>query len=544
VRVDSVLIAVPLVLYVLHRLARRDLPRREALALLLPFALLATHAAIHAAFWAHKYVLAVANRRYWSLPAWTWTLLGLLGLSTVAGVLWLGPRLARLVDAEAARLRLLAMAGIATLVLYACFLRPYLSAWAGGDGNDPALYWPEARLLPALGFRRLAAHDAQALVRFSWFVSPLGLGLGLLGLLAAIREGTRRMLFPILTVLTFSGFYFYKIRIWNDYYFALRRYVPVVLPFLMAFAAAFLCRLARRGRTARSLALAAGLTLFALYARETARIASFTDWKGSVDFVRDVSRRFAPEDVVLFEQPKSIHLVSLPLWALYGVNALEFARFNPDPETLARLVRVWRERYRNIYFVHTPRTDLCGIFLERIQPFSFGTFEWERTYDRPPRAPRFQSVHFVLSRFVAPEDLQVPPLPEVDVGGSDDVQVSGFFDKEILDGRRTYRWTGPCGSLYFPGAAAGKTLVITAAAGQRPASAPANVTVSVSGVRLGSFTAEEAFRDFRLGLPRELPPGPPVVRLDVAAWRPGDRDGRELGVMVDRVAVEGRGGEP
>jgi hypothetical protein len=53
-----------------------------------------------------------------------------------------------------------------------------------------------------------------------------------------------------------------------------------------------------------------------------------------------------------------------------------------------------------------------------VQPFSFGTHEFERTYDRPPRAPRFQSLHFTLSRFVSPSDLNVPPLPE------------GLFDKE------------------------------------------------------------------------------------------------------------------
>ena len=162
-----------------------------------------------------------------------------------------------------------------------------------------------------------------------------------------------------------------------------------------------------------------------------------------------MARRFGPEDVVIFEQPRSIHLLSLPLWAAHGVNALELARFNPDPDRLRHLVTAWRGRWRNVYFVHTYRTDLCGLFLERLERKDFGTFEWY-AYDRKPGPPEFRSLHFTVSRVVPPEELRVPSLDEVDVGGTDDVQVSGFFDKEGGEGR-TFRWTGPCASVYLPG---------------------------------------------------------------------------------------------
>jgi hypothetical protein len=69
-------------------------------------------------------------------------------------------------------------------------------------------------------------------------------------------------------------------------------------------------------------------------------------------------------------------------------------------------------------------------------------------------------------------------------------------------------------------------------------SSPVEVKVSLAGVPLGSFVAGPTFETFRLPLPRPLPVGSRVLRLDVAPWRPGDRDGRELGVMVDRVEVE------
>ena len=48
----------------------------------------------------------------------------------------------------------------------------------------------------------------------------------------ALREWRARYLFPLLTFLAFGLFYFYKIRVYADYYFAMRRFVPVVRHFI------------------------------------------------------------------------------------------------------------------------------------------------------------------------------------------------------------------------------------------------------------------------------------------------------------------------
>jgi hypothetical protein len=148
----------------------------------------------------------------------------------------------------------------------------------------------------------------------------------------------------------------------------------------------------------------------------------------------------------------------------------------------------------------------------------------------------------------------VPPLPEVDIGGSDDFQVSGFFQKERDSDGRTYRWTGPCAEVYLPSAREGGTVSITASAGQRPASLPpAEVRVSLSRVPLGSFTVGPEWSIHTFALPAVSAGGPPRLRLDVVdpltlrprTWRParsfpGTDDTRDLGVKVDRIEVEKR----
>lgn len=552
VRIDAVLLLGPLALYVFVRRCRRAASWPEFGAVLVPFALLALHAALHAAIWAPKYVRTIVDRPYWRQPAWVWVALALLLAGALLAADRVGPRLATALRPHAPRLRTALGAAAVTALAYAWFLRPLLSAWAGGDGNPGPAALPAGDLratLEAWGFRRLAAHDAQALVRLGWFVTPLGIALGVLGGLVALREWKERTLLPLLVFASFSAFYLYKIRVFNDYPFAMRRYLPATLPLLLGLAALALFRLAGRARARQALASMLGVALLASFGAQSRPLLRYVDWTGSVRFVADLARRFGPRDVVIFEQPKSVHLLSLPLWSAWGVNGLEFARFDPDPVRLQHLVDDWRERWRNMYFVHTYNTNLCGLFLERVADFSFGTFEWY-AYNQRPERPQFRSVHFTLSRVVPPDQIRVPPLDAIDVGGSDDVMVSGFFDKEG-GGPRTYRWSGACASVYVPGAPAGGQLVLTLSPGHRPAERLAPVTVSLDGVVLGTVEPGAGWHEYALPLPAPLPPGPRVLRLDVPAWRPinvlpGSSDVRDLGVMVDRVrfAAPGAAGAP
>jgi hypothetical protein len=543
VRIDSILIVGPLVLYLLVRRAHGDLGARAGAALVVPFALFLAHAGIHASIWSRKYLVSIASRRYWQHSTAVWIAGLVAAIVTVAIAARLSRWALRSLEAHVPLLRRGVIGLIVVLASYAYFVRPILSAWAGGDGNVKGTALDHPGLLIPLGYRLLAAHDAQAFLRLGWFVTPVALALGVGGIVLAIREWRSRYLFPLLLAFTFSGFYLYKIRVFADYFFALRRFVPITLPALLAFAGFLLVRIAAKGLWGRLVAGTLALFLLTAYLRDTLPVARHVDWENSVRFVNDVARRFGPEDVVIFEQVQSVHLLSIPLWAIHGVNIVELARFNPDPERLQHLIHAWHGRYRNIYFVNTYRTNLCGLFLQRVEDYSFGTKEWERTYDRKPVKAEGRGLRFTISRVMPPEQLQVPALPEVDIGGSDDFQVSGFFDKEG-GGDSTYRWTGSCASLYLPGAKAGATLALTASAGQRPGTArPPAVTATLSGAPIGSFLAGPDWVTYSLRLPNPLPPGPPVLRLDVPAWRPvnflaGSSDIRDLGIMIDRVQVK------
>jgi hypothetical protein len=551
VRIDSVLLLLPLAFWAAHELMARRAGWASRLAgLLIPFSLLFAHAAIHSVFFSKRYAHQILTRRYWNHPLSVWFLVIVLALVAAVVVWKFGPRLMEYLRRHENHLRVAALAALGLLAAYSLTLRPSLSAWAGGDGNPKAEKLADPGVLGDLGFQRLAAHDAQALVRYSWFVGAPALGLALIGLAFFLKKAESKDLLALAVLLAFSIFYFYKIRVFNDYFFAMRRYLPVTLPFTFILAALAVITLARRSKAWRFAAVLAGVLALGVSVAHTRPIVSYVDWKGSVRFVADVARRFGPSDIVLFEQPKNIHLLSLPLWGLYGANALEFRRFNPDPERLTHLIRAWRQTYRNIYFVTSFRTDVCGLFLERTQTFRFASSEFEWTYDRVPEKPEPRSVEFYLSRVIEPETLRITIEPVIDIGGSGDLQTSGFFESEAT-GDLTYRWTGGCldergnatGSVYVPAATPGARIRVRATAHLRPATArPAVVKVVFNEVPVGEFTADAEWREAEIALPDPLPPGSGILRLEVPAWRPSNTDKnstdtRDLGIMVDRVEV-------
>ena len=552
VRIDSLLLLVPLAIWVaLQALSRRDVTRRSRVrSVLVPFVFLLAHAAIHAFLFSKRYSHQILTRRSWNHPAPFWLLVGAVVLILAYAGWREGPRLMGFVRRNSATLRTAAIAILGATLIYGLALRPSLSAWAGGDGNPKTARLADPGWLKSLDFHRLAAHDAQALRRYSWFVGAPALALSFLGLAFFLRRAGSDDVLPLAVLLVFSGFYFYKIRVFNDYFFAMRRYVPVTLPFTFILAGLAIVTMAQWSKKWRLAAAALGLLAMGASLAHTQPILSYVDWKGSVRFVADVARRFGPRDVVLFEQPRNIHLLSLPLWGLYGANALEFRRFNPDPERLRHLISSWRGTYRNIYLVTSFRTDICGLFLERTQTFKFTSAEFEWTYDRVPRKEEPRVVAFSLSRVVEPETLRVTTEPLIDIGGSGDLQTSGFFESEAT-GERTYRWTGGClddrgnatGSIYVPAATGGARLRIRATAHLRPPTAkPAHVLVFFDEVPVGEFTADGTWRDFEITLPNPLPKGSKILRLDVPAWRPSNTDPRatdtrDLGIMVDSVEV-------
>ena len=94
-----------------------------------------------------------------------------------------------------------------------------------------------------------------------------------------------------------------------------------------------------------------------------------------------------------------------------------------------------------------------------------------------------------------------------------------------------------------------RTLTVWMSAGSRPATAESpNINIYLNDTLLGTATATSTFQPYQFEIPAGVASGveetedPAILRLECTTWSPrallGTADGRELGVMVDRVAVE------
>ncbi|MDQ3347750.1 MAG: hypothetical protein M3545_07270, partial [Acidobacteriota bacterium] len=138
---------------------------------------------------------------------------------------------------------------------------------------------------------------------------------------------------------------------------------------------------------------------------------------------------------------------------------------------------------------------------------------------------------------------------ELDLGFQDDLHVLRFHAKEQAGGR-TIRWSRATSFVAVTTVhESARNVLLVMSNGGRPAAAPAPaVEVYFHGELLGTVMVADGFEAYSVPIPpglaaRAAALGDPVeLKLLTAVWNPhriiGSADDRDLGVMVDRVAVQ------
>ncbi|GMR22311.1 MAG: hypothetical protein BMS9Abin37_0651 [Acidobacteriota bacterium] len=529
-RMENVLFLVPIALVMGWKRLKRELDAPE-LAFLGGFSVLALHAAVHDRFVSWPYVSSILGRHYWRILGdhlWVVAALGIIGFVVV-------DRLARRAPSwtytlvQSNRFRIGAALALFALAAFTYFVRPF---WHGP---------------------RTARHDAEAFLRMSWYLYPVGLALAVSGAMMLLVRARKTQVFFLLTGLTFSLFFFYKVRVWHDHYFAMRRFIPVILPSLVVCMSVFLMSLrsdARRFTAWGARVIAA--TLLVIYLVDGRALWAFgghEEFPGSLDFVEELARHIGDNDVVIFPRREGLHMLELPLSELEGKHVLEFYSLKPPRDRLEDLLVQWRDEYRDIYFVTNYKVSLSGLFTQHVQDFWFATQKYEYTYTRPPSAAEPFHLRFTLSKAVDLDDLaeRVPKLPDIDIGGSDDVQVAWFHEKELDEEGTSYRWSEQTSSIFLPAVGKGTKTLHVRLAGPREDEAPLHsVEIAIEGLSLGSITPSRDFKTYELEIPPELQERADatyaILTLSTETWRPsnsitGATDVRELGVRVDSIEV-------
>ena len=112
---------------------------------------------------------------------------------------------------------------------------------------------------------------------------------------------------------------------------------------------------------------------------------------------------------------------------------------------------------------------------------------YEYAYTRPPYGPKPFELRFTLSKAVDVRELaeRMPKIARIDVGGSDDLLVAWFFEKELAREETSYRWSQRTSTVFLPSVGPDSKEILIRMAGPEEPSAPLNdVTVSINELLL------------------------------------------------------------
>lgn len=464
-----------------------------------------------------------------NLPWWEYVVLAAVAAGAGAAILW-APR----APASVVRWTPMAVtAAVCLLAAYALLLRQ-----PGG---------------------KLTAYDAYALRIFTnYYLTLPALLAALIGLALVSQRSFWRDPALIATIAIFSGFLFYKIRIVPEHFWMARRFLPVILPgaLLFASAAAFSGRpSARPGRPSVSSLI--GIVFVGLlamhYARVSAPIVRHVEYAGLIPKLEQLAAGIESNDLVVVEGRDAggdVHVLALPLAYIYARNVLELSSARPDKPAFGAFLEWARGRYGRVLFLGGGGTDLLSYRygVTALASDRFQVPEYESRQGGLPRGVRQKEFDFGLYAFTPPESREGLWF-DLDVGVRDDLHVLRFHAKEQSDGR-TFRWTRATSyvtvTVIHPSS---REVTLWLNDGGRPPAvkAAADVSVYLHGQLLGVVRAGPRFAPHALAIPADLAAraaasGDPVeLKLVTPVWNPhdvlGTPDDRDLGVMVDRVAV-------
>jgi hypothetical protein len=333
------------------------------------YAALAIHAAVHAAVFALPYVTDVFHNFAVYLRLGGLALL--VGLPLLAGLIWqrrrVAPALERTGRANREALARAFAVGVLLLSAYAYVVRPLradLGAMRATDfahqgdvlrGLAPLATTPQT---VQLGGKTVRTFVEEGIVRFGWYMTPLGVWLGIAGFLHWTTTRLNARSAPFLgAALLGAGLAFYRGAVVPHFFWAFKRYIPVVVPSFALCIAYALWQLGSMGRARwqqRLLPLTLGTFLLLAYVTGGLRFWGHRGYAGAIADLEDWAGELPQDGMYLLLRSDVGARLGTPLTYLYGRDTLTLAAQDRERPEVRALIRGWLDQGRPVYWI-TPR---------------------------------------------------------------------------------------------------------------------------------------------------------------------------------------------
>ena len=383
----------------------------------------------------------------------------------------------------------------------------------------------------------------------SWYLSWPVLGLclaGLAWLLWSGRAGRANQGLVFLLILTgvVSLPYLYDPLEPGEHIWSMRRFVPVVLPGMLAVAAMGAGRLVEwvyfEFRAVATAALAA--ILIGFVGGPSRSVLGEGLWEGVLDQSAAVAGTF-PEDAAVLVGPElaGTH-VQTTLGYLHDVDAV-LVQQNEPGEALRDVMLDWLAAGRPVFIVVGQRgfsVPAPELVLSEVREASIDLRTLERTRGRAPREVVDLSIGLRILQAARGDAANARTA--VDVGNPVDDIVAGlrgFHGPERDGNAESFRWSEEVASVAVPG---GDRISLVVAGARPPEAAPAEISVWAGPHRIANgLVVGNARQSVTLDLPESERTGWTELTIRSNAFRPEalglSSDRRSLGVRVYRVDV-------
>ncbi|MEM8858602.1 MAG: hypothetical protein AAGD96_09790 [Chloroflexota bacterium] len=339
VRIDTFFIGIiPAVMLILILLGK--LSWKQFFIFLVPLLLIAAQGSIHGAVFSPEYFTRLGGRIVGAitrLGPWL-IIVGLVGGIIGAGSIrffkgW--------VERILPPLRWLIVIAILGYGLYSWFIRPY-----SADALSFLLNGVPAQTL-----------DHENLIRLGWYIMPFGVWLSIAGMVFVFQKRNWQHWYVTLPGLMYWFFYTWNLLSNGQLIYVMRRYVPIVLPFIIIVSVLLLAYFA--GRKSAILRLASWvLMLVWIGGLINGSLGTIThvDYAGMHVQLEEAAAGLEPNSIVLFNQQTPVgqgDFIALPLRLMHGHSTFVLRNLT-NPETVEMLrgtIINWQNEGRTVYII-------------------------------------------------------------------------------------------------------------------------------------------------------------------------------------------------
>jgi hypothetical protein len=410
------------------------------------------------------------------------------------------------------------------------------------------------------------------LVRIGWYLSPVGIVIGLLGLLRWVWDRLSAATGLFFAAFLVASYVFIQETYTEPFYvYTMRRFVPIILPaFILgiAWACNFLWSRIRPRPLGFAVAGAVALALSVFFIYTDRVIVPHIEEQGAVAQMDDLATRFPGKSVVLLSNERDEpYVVATPLQYIYGVESFVLARNYPqvNNDVLKGVVDRWQSQGYKVWVMMSMnggKMDLPGYSLQQEGNWEYRVPEFEQLRTQKPTNVSEAFLPWGIYSLVPEEPVEGWPF-KLDIGADDYPYLVSGFNKQERDNDQSpyWRWTGQQGILRLPWPAQadgkryeGGTVKLhlrpeTPVEGKPPLRAqPITVTLTLDNVPMGNVVVQPGtdFTEYTV----TVPPGTPKTNGDAdralfgissPTWsgsRAGiSNDTRVLGVQIDDIEV-------